>query len=414
MEIKQTKALEWAHRHILKRRSPRHTCRGADGKEHYDISYALSYGAQYTVVWSGRSNGKTYSTLQYILRDIAAHGGCAVWLRREREDFRRGRAEGLFGGVKRDGLITDLWPEWEDVRYSAQKSAWYLTRTYTDNRGKLHNELSAQPLMYAAALSEFMHDKGNDVYTGCRWIVLDEFIAPYYLRSEWLFFKNCVSTVARDKQDIRIIMLGNTISPYNPYFREMGIESAKHFKPGTLALYEYAGTDLKVLCEYADMTEVSVRSDLYAFDGAQGRASMISDGVWEVADYPRLPHRERGEREKLLQRIYYCIGSDSYAIDYLKRGKYYVCNVHPNDLPEKGTGDWDKSVIFGIWESDLNPRHFREIPITGQSPAIRKIVTLLLKYTQNGQIFYSDNTTGESFRTWLADNRRALRTGEGA
>lgn len=414
MELKRTARYEWAKPVRLKKRAKRHVVKGADGKAHYDISYALSYGAQYTVVWSGRSNGKTYSTLKYVLEDCAATGREFVWLRREREDFRRGRAEGLMAGMERDGIIKRLYPESDGVKYSASKSAWYTYVDEVDKSGR-HKKLYAdRPLGYAAALSEYMHDKGSDIYTRVKWIVLDEFIAPYYLRGEWTFFKNAVSTITRAKSDVRVIMLGNTLNPYNPYFREMGIESAKHIKPGTLSEYTYCGTPLRVVCEYADMTEVDVRADLYAFDGAQGRASMISDGVWEVADYPHLPPLERGVKVKVIRRVYFIVGSDSYAIDWVKYNGRAVVSVHPADIPGADTKEYEKAVIFGMWDADLSPRHFRELPTHVLAPRMRALVNSIISMSQGGEVFFSDNATGEAFRAWLADNRKGFRTGEGS
>ena len=38
-----------------------------------------------------------------------------------------------------------------------------------------------------------------------------------------LFFMNVLSTIIRDRENIKIFMLGNTVNKYCPYFDEMGL-----------------------------------------------------------------------------------------------------------------------------------------------------------------------------------------------
>ena len=80
------------------------------------------------------------------------------------------------------------------------------------------------------------HYKSNS-YLDIRTVVLDEFISRNYLPDEFIIFQNLLSTIIRDRDDVIILMLGNTINKYCPYFGEMGLDKVKTMRQGESHIY---------------------------------------------------------------------------------------------------------------------------------------------------------------------------------
>ena len=144
--------------------------------------------------------------------------------------------------------------------------------------------------MFAFALTQMEHDKSTS-YPDVTTIIFDEFLSRIgYLKDEFMLFMNVVSTIVRQRNDVTIYMLGNTVNKYCPYFTEMGLTHVDKMEPGTIDVYTYGESKLKVAVEYCKDHNIDGRkSDSYfAFDNPQ--LQMITNGVWEVALYPHI-HR---------------------------------------------------------------------------------------------------------------------------
>lgn len=96
------------------------------------------------------------------------------------------------------------------------------------------------------------HDKSTN-YDGIINAVLDEFLTrSYYLPNEFVLFMNVLSTIIRDRDNVKIFMMGNTVNQYCPYFAEMGLTHIKEMKKGDIDVYEYGESGLTVAVEYTD------------------------------------------------------------------------------------------------------------------------------------------------------------------
>ena len=57
-------------------------------------------------------------------------------------------------------------------------------------------------------------------------ILFDEFITrSMYLPDEFVIFTNVLSTIIRDRNNVKIFMCGNTVNKYCPYYKEMGLNN---------------------------------------------------------------------------------------------------------------------------------------------------------------------------------------------
>lgn len=251
--------------------------------EFYSLDKILEYEAHYNVIFGERSNGKTFSVLDYAVERYTKGQGQLAIVRRWDEDFKGKRGKQMFEGLEDTGKIAKYTEgEWTHVYYFASK--WYLCKY--DEKG---NRITAEePFAYAFAISQGEHDKSTS-YSKVTTILFDEFITRYsYLPDEFVLFMNVVSTIIRKRNNVKIFMLGNTVNRYCPYFKEMGLTHVTNMEPGDIDLYNYGQTKLKVAVEYTKPNAKGKPSDVYfAFDNP--KLSMITGGAWELEIYPHCP-----------------------------------------------------------------------------------------------------------------------------
>ena len=101
--------------------------------EFYDVHKLLKAypDCYYYVVFGERSNGKTYSSLQYALEEYVKSGNQFAYLRRYAEDIRPKNLSNLFSGHVDYGLIAKLIKgEWDNIVYS--RARFYFERIKED------------------------------------------------------------------------------------------------------------------------------------------------------------------------------------------------------------------------------------------------------------------------------------------
>lgn len=238
--------------------------------------------AQYRMIIGERSNGKTYGALLKILKNYIELGKQGAYIRRYREDFTGKRGATLFAGIESNNEIEKLTNgEYNSVQYYA--GCWYLK--YQDGNKPIKD---SKPFCYGFAINSMEHDKSTS-YPDITTIVFDEFLSrSFYLTNEFVLFMNVISTIIRQRNDVVVYMLGNTVSQYSPYFKEMGIESIKDMKQGDIDIYKYGDSDLRVAVEYAPSVGDSIKKsgDYFAFNNPS--LQMITEGNWEFDLYPHI------------------------------------------------------------------------------------------------------------------------------
>ena len=243
-------------------------------------------GAQYNMIIGERSNGKTYAVLnEKILKNYIETGKQGAYVRRWSKDLKRKRGKAIFHAIVANGLVEKYTEgKYTNVTYGA--GGWYLSYYDEENR---RNVLDDRPFCYSFSLSAQEHDKSAS-FPGITTICFDEFLTRgAYLPDEFVLFMNTISTIVRHRNDVTIYMLGNTVNKYSPYFGEMGLTHIREQKQGTIEVYTYGDSDLKVAVEYCSgIAKEGKSSDIYfAFDNP--KLNMITSGVWELDIYPHCP-----------------------------------------------------------------------------------------------------------------------------
>lgn len=347
-------------------------------------------GAQYNIVISGRSDGKTYCIQKKILKKYAEHGEQGAIIRRWTEDFTGKRGQQMFSALVENGEIEKITAgRWNNIKYYASK--WYFCNFDPESHKII--EQDERPFCFGFALTSYEHDKSTS-YNGVTTILFDEFMTKFnYLTDEFIMFCNVISTIVRQRTNVKIYMLGNTVTKFCPYFSEMGITHIDKMQPGTIDVYRYGDSGLIVAVEYADITKNGLfrkKSDVFfAFNNP--KLQMITGGAWELDIFPHCPRKYRPcevqfiffvvFNNKIMQCELVCSDRDVFVFVHLKTTELQ---------------DPENDLIYTL-DMPLNTRNIRRTFMIPTDDIDRKIRDL---YTA-GLFFYADNTTGDIFKNFI-------------
>ena len=363
-------------------------------QKYYSLKNILSKGCFYNVIFGQRSNGKTYSVLKYALEQYYKTGGQLAIIRRWQDDFRGKRGASMFDALMDNNEIMKITNgEWTGVYYLS--SRWYLCRTEPETDKRV---VADEPFAYGFAVSSGEHDKSSS-FPKVTTIMFDEMLTRTYLPDEFVLFMNVLSTIIRQRDNVRIFMLGNTISAYCPYFQEMGLTNIKKMKPGDIDVYQYGDSRLTVAVEFADNPNKGKASDLYfAFDNP--KLSMITghgDTTWELGIYPHCP--EKFAPKDIVFSYFIEFDGNMLQADIIEKPDKMFTFVH------RKTGDIkdpDNDVIFSP-TYDPRPNWHRKITKPGTNME-KKIAW----FYQIDAVYYQDNEVGnvaENYLNWCRTSK---------
>lgn len=361
--------------------------------KYYSLKNILKKDCVYNVIYGKRSNGKTYSVLQYIIERYFSTGKQGAIIRRWQIDLKQARCTEMFSSLTANGVVKRASKgKFTGIHYIGRR---FYFCNYDDDTGKpiySDNDL----FCYIFALSEMEHDKSisfPDVQT----ILFDEFLAANhnYLFNEFTLFMNTLSTIIRNRTDVKIFMLGNTVDINSPYFSEMGLTHIKEQAQGTIDIYRYTDDRLTIAVEYcADIRSSKSNSDFYfAFDNPH--LEMIKHGLWDLGLYPHKPRDFNNNDIKFIYFIEY--NGNIYQCEIIVLSDFTFTYIHEKTTPIKAP---EKDVIYSLdFTSKVNVFNSLEKPLYQVN---RKI----LYYFENNLVYYQNNKVGNAITGFIKDSRR--------
>ncbi len=355
-------------------------------KKYYSLDRILREKANYNVIFGERSNGKTYAVEEKCIRDYFEHGYQMALIRRYELDFVGKRGQQMFDALVQNGVIT----KYSKGQYNAvtyYSARWYFSNY--DTKAK-KNILAPEPFCFGFSLSSGEHDKSTS-YPKVKNILFDEFIArTTYLPDEFVLFMNTISTIVRDRIDVSIFMLGNTINQFCPYFAEMGLTNASKMECGAIDTYQYGESDLRVAVERCKPNKEGKKSDtLFAFNNP--KLSMITHGGWEIAIYPHLPYKYTKEDIRYI-----------YFMEF--EGHLLQCEIiRMNDNIDftyihRKTSLLRLSSTDRVYSNKYNATRNYNRRITRPRNNLERRI---YNYYIDEKVFYQDNELGEIVRNYL-------------
>ena len=362
-------------------------------EKYYSLDNILTHKAEYNIIYGERSNGKTTAVLHYALVDHIESGyvNQLAIIRRWEEDFKGKNGQQMFENVVNLGWVEKYTKgKYNSVYYYSQR--WYLVK-YDKDGNKVCQ--ANEPFALGFSITSEEHYKSTS-YPDVKTVLFDEFITrKYYLPEEFVKFQNLLSTIIRLKTDVIIFMCGNTINKYCPYFAEMGLTGIKSQKKGTIDVYVYGESTLKVAVEYSDFPSKKKASKKYfAFDNP--KLQMITNGGWEIDIYPHLPHKYAPK--DVVYTFYIVFDGDMLEGKIISVDDVVFLYIHTKTTPIKE----DNERLVYQQNVDYR-RNYRTNILKPYGKPDMKIYTLI----KQNKIFYQDNEVGEimnNYFKWCMQN----------
>lgn len=366
----------------------------AEQLKFYSLDNILSKNADYNIVFGERSNGKTYAALEYGIKQFVESGyqNQTAIVRRYREDIKGKRAETLYNALEANGRIAELTNgEFTEVYYF--NGRYYLSN-YDSNIQK--HVPHTKPLAYTFALSEMEHDKSTS-YPDITTVIFDEFLTRrYYLPDEFIIFMNVLSTIIRQRNNVKIFMLGNTVNKYCPYFTEMGLKHIGQMEQGTIDIYKFGKGQLTIAVEYAATVSKNKASNKYfCFDDSES-VQMIINGAWEMAIYPHL--NVKYDDKDIVFTYFIEFNGNVLQCEIVNKGNDYFTYIHEKTTPIKNP---DTDLVYSLVHSEK--QNYKRRLLSTATPLETKIA----KFYALEKVFFQNNEVGEIVRNYILQSSKS-------
>ena len=343
--------------------------------------------AQYNWLIGQRSNGKTYAVLKEAIDNWVDNGKQTAYIRRWREDFRGKNGQTIFDALTHDNYISKRTKgEWTDIYYFSGR--WYFCK-YEDGKRITQDK----PFCFAFSLTNMEHDKSTS-YPLITLVIFDEAISrDGYINDEFVLFCNVLSTIIRQREDVVIYLLGNTVNKYCPYFTEMGLTNVKNMNEGDVDVYTYGDSNLRVAVQFTDsITKKGKPSDVYfAFNNP--KLQMITGqgaNVWELDIYPHCPIKYDKTDIKFIYFIKF--NDDLLQCEIVQKERSFFTYVHRKTTTLRDT---QHDLIYDTeCHSEVNYRR----NILKSTDELDKKIAWFYKIDK---VFYQDNEVGDIINNYL-------------
>jgi len=352
--------------------------------KYYSLDRILKENATYNIIFGKRSNGKTYACLERAIIDVWNNQKKFAIIRRWDDDIVQKNGEMFFSGLVEKNRICEITDgEWNTIYYYARK--FYFAK-YDENLNKIIK--SHEPIGYAFALTKTEHYKMGS-YPEIGNIIFDEFLTrDAYLQNEFVLFMNTLSTIIRDRNNISIFMLGNTVNKSSPYWREMGLTDIEKMKVGDIQKYTYGKNDVTVAVEYSDGGGTE-SNKYFAFNNP--RLKMITNGAWELDIYPHLPYKYK--TEEIVFTYFIIFESRILQCEIICKNDCMFTYIHEKTGEIKNPKN---DIVFSLEFSPL-PNYFRKI-----NKPYNELTQKIAQFYKEDKVFYQDNETGEIVRNYIS------------
>lgn len=328
-----------------------------DTSIYYSANEILSHNAPMNFIMGMRGNGKSYDAKKRMINNFIKKGEESVLIRRRKTDI-----DILKKKILKD--IIDIFPSHE---FSIEDDTIFI---------------NGEPAIYLVALSTSIKMKSIP-FPNVTLIVFDEYIEPSfkfpnYLKSEMFYLNELLNTICRDRNNWRLLIIGNSISYVNPFFDYYGIKVTDNKQRFHKALYD---DDLK---RYLLMIEIC-QSEEFKEHSAKCMLSRITKGT-EYGDY--------SQNNTAFE------DTEDFIVDTRNGNYIYICTLRSND---REVGVWydnnlniyiDKKVDnncqykFSMKDSDL-----KEGYILAKNNMKNWRLKEIKKLYHNSKMYYVDQST---------------------
>lgn len=356
-------------------------------EKYYNLKNILNTNSTYNIIIGERSNGKTYACLKHGIEQYFKDGSQMAIVRRWQTDIRGNRASEIFKALLANDEVYKISNgKYQGIHYYGGK--FYLCN-YGDNGKAIYNDNDV--IAYPFSLSDTEHNKSIS-YPNIRTIIFDEFLTrQVYLPDEFILFMNTISTIVRNRTDVKIFMLGNTVNKYSPYFDEMGLRNVSKQEQGTIDIYKYGTSKLKVAVEYCKSMGKSKENSFYfAFNNP--KLEMIKTGAWELDIYPHCPIKYKPK--DIIFTYFIEFGGEIFQAEIVNKDNHVFTFIHEKTTPIRNK---DKELIYSLdYNSKIN---YNRSILQSHNEITNKIKNFFIL----DKVYYQDNNVGNTIHNYLKE-----------
>ena len=364
--------------------------------DHWTGDRIRKENADYNVIVGERGNGKTYDIQKMCIEKFLKTGEQCFLLRRWMEDVKPSNAANFWDGNLL-AKLTDM--SGGRFRNIVLRGMRYIAVDYDDKGKPIVNEENTIGFIWDVNEAERL--KGQS-FPGVTNIVFEEFISLSqmgYIPDEVTLFLNCLSTIIRDRTNVKVWMLGNTVNPYNPYFKHFGIKGLE-LRQGEIWTKTDTLTGCKLAVEFcAQRRQGSLKgtsAKYFAFGTADGSTDMILTGQWQLPDYPLKKFRASQSVKK-----YVVLFDDRKMMMHLMINDNGDPYLYVRTLQEFRITD-DLIVM------DLLPNMKKNYYTAFQNLPLNDTTRMIYSLLTNKKIYFDDRMTGAYFYNFLSQSQLQL------
>lgn len=323
----------------------------------WDRSTLLSHNRILNMVLSNRGGGKTFNCTRWTIDDFKKNKKQCVWVRRYQTEIDEMLKNGKFFDAVREYYPNDELKIDGNLGYVNGEVAVYFIALSTSRQLKSNN----YPFVNKIVFDEFIIDKGRVTY----------------LKNEVEVFLDLYETVARMRDNVRAVLLANSISIVNPYFLFWNI------KPNVDKRFTVKGQVCVELFTDSDFIEKKKKTRFGQLVTGTRYGDYAIDNKWLldndtfIEDKP--PHAEFSIGLKYNGVMY------GYWIDY-KQGLIYVNKQY----------DPSSYYLYCLTKDD-HEANLLLIKTLGESKKVEKIVFAF----RNGLLRFADQQVKSQFYEYI-------------
>lgn len=328
---------------------------------YYDISGLLSQRCIFNFVIGNRGGGKTFGSKQLVINRFKKKGKQFAWIRRYQTEI-----------DTLNNFWADIKPFFPDDELSQVGNELYINGDLAGYLIPLSTSMKlksvAYPLVQTIVFDEFIIDKGR----------------LNYLRNEAHVFMELYETIARMRENVVAIFLGNAISVVNPYFDFFKITpnlGARYTKKDGVCI-EFYFNEIFIARKEKTAFGKLIRQTSYGEYNMKNKFLRDSDSF--IGDRPATANR------KLYQFIF---DGDRFSMwqDY-KYQTFYIDRTY-----EKNFGEF-RTFVSNPVDMDDNDK---SMIMFKKNCAIAKKLTQLI---ERGDLYFCDQSAKQKFYEKLLTN----------
>ena len=179
-----------------------------DSSVFWDYKNTLTYNALLNFIVGNRGGGKSYGAKKFVINRFLKHGEQFIYLRRYKSELKKKST--FFNDISEEFPETEFQIKGFEAKINKETAGYFMALTTS----KLEKSV-AFPKVTTIIFDEFIIDK-KGIHS--------------YIRNEISYFLDLIETVARSRDNVRVLLLANSITVTNPYFLYFNVQPPKTAK----------------------------------------------------------------------------------------------------------------------------------------------------------------------------------------